>query len=67
MLNTHDQTVEVTFIPNPHPNSTCRYCPTDKEDMDIALELLPDELEEDLDGTIDSELLPNEEDSNTIL
>ena len=35
--------------------------------MDIALPLLPDELEEDPDSTIDSELLPDDEDSNTIL
>ena len=66
-LNTHDQTIEVTFVPNPHPNSTCRYCSTDEEDMDIALELLPDKPEEDPDSAIDLELLPDEEDSNTIL
>jgi hypothetical protein len=69
MLNTHDQTIEVTFVPDPCPNSTSRYCPTDEEDMDIALEMLHDEFEQHSDIIIDSDslLLPDEEDSNTIL
>ncbi len=49
MLNIYNQTVEVSIAPAPPPNSTCRYCSTDKEDMDITLELLPDEEDSDTD------------------